>query len=66
MSEPTRDIKKIAGALGLLVIQRIRRVWCWLRGYHVHTNGWSSFRYDQDGICRDCGKVGSGISGEGE
>lgn len=39
-----------------------RRRRCWLRGYHVRDFwGVSKFRYDQPGMCCDCGKVGSGI-----
>ena len=40
----------------------IRRLLCWLRGYHVaDAAGISKFRFDCLGVCRDCGKVGSGI-----
>jgi hypothetical protein len=47
--------------LRALLIQRLRRVRCWLRGYHVgDAEGRYKFRYDVHGMCHDCGKVGSG------
>lgn len=43
----------------------IKRVRCWLRGYHVgdaaHTY---KFRYDASGVCHDCGAVGTGKQAE--
>ena len=44
------------------VWQQYRRIWCWLRGYHVgDAEGRYKFRYDVHGMCHDCGKVGSGL-----
>lgn len=41
--------------------QRLRRIRCWCRGYHVgDPNGRYKFRYDVSGTCLDCGKVGTG------
>lgn len=48
-------------------IQRLYRVRCWFRGYHVRSSLHQfPFRYDCPGVCYDCGTVGSGISGDGE
>lgn len=58
-------------------MQRLHRIRCWLRGYHVYNKAFEDnagreisrqypFRYDVDGMCADCGKVGSGIMPEGE
>lgn len=46
------------------IMQRIRRIRCWFRGYHVGDPAAHiqyKFRYDVDGMCWDCGKVGSGL-----
>jgi hypothetical protein len=40
---------------------RICRLRCWFRGYHVNSPTIGKFRYDVSGMCFDCGKVGSGI-----
>ena len=54
----------LSGALRtqMTFMQRIRRIRCWWRGYHVgepkHIQ--YKFRYDVSGMCHDCGKVGSG------
>lgn len=50
----------------MTIKQRINRIWCWWRYYHRKTPAIGRFRYDQPGICCDCGKVGNGIRGEGE
>ncbi len=50
----------------MTIIQRIRRIRCWLRGYHRNTPEIGRFRYDMPGICYDCGVVGSGVEQEGE
>jgi hypothetical protein len=43
--------------------QRIARIKCWWRGYHVADETHvAKFRYDVSGMCHDCGKVGDGIT----
>jgi len=45
----------------MTLIQRIRRIRCWWRDYHVgDPAGLYKFRYDVSGICHDCGQVGNG------
>ena len=45
----------------MTVMQRIKRIRCWFRYYHIHDpGGVYKFRYDVSGMCWDCGKVGSG------
>lgn len=47
--------------------QRLARIRCCLRGYHVVSpDHVAKFRYDVDGFCFDCGKVGSGYHEPGE
>jgi hypothetical protein len=47
--------------------QRLRRIRCWFRGYHVEDPSHiGKFRYDVSGMCFDCGKVGTGWHEEGE
>ena len=45
-------------------MQRLRRIRCWLRGYHRNSPTIGKFRYDCNGMCCDCGVVGTGISDE--
>lgn len=41
--------------------QRLLRIRCWWRNYHVFdSSNVAKFRYDVDGMCNDCGKVGTG------
>lgn len=47
-------------------MQRLRRIRCWWRYYHRKTPDIGRVRYDQPGICCDCGKVGDGIELDGE
>ena len=54
------------GGLSQAPDNRARRVWCWWRYYHRKTPEIGRFRYDQDGICCDCGVVRTGIIGDGE
>lgn len=50
-----------AAALVANIMQRIRRIRCWWRGYHIgDQTRIYKFRYDVSGMCYDCGKVGSG------
>jgi len=51
---------------GPTLVQRIKRIRCWWRGYHVGKPKYIDykFRYDVHGICWDCGRVGTGISSE--
>lgn len=44
----------------MTIKQRWRRLWCWMRGYHVYGRA-GKFRYDVSGVCSDCGPVGTGI-----
>jgi hypothetical protein len=51
----------------MTLMQHIRRIRCWWRGYHVcNPNYAGKFRYDVSGMCDDCGKVGTGKMPEGE
>lgn len=46
--------------LPVTLIQRIYRIRCWWRDYHCDTPDIGRFRYDVDGNCCYCGKVGTG------
>jgi len=48
--------------LRVKIVQFIKRIRCWFRGYHVGPPAHIQykFRYDVSGMCWDCGKVGSG------
>ena len=47
--------------LSVRIMQKLRRIRCWFRGYHVgDAEGRYKFRYDVHGMCHDCGKVGTG------
>lgn len=49
------------------ITQRLKRIRCWFRGYHVYdASGVGKFRFDVDGMCFDCGKVGTGTHEPGE
>lgn len=49
----------------MTILQCLKRIRCWLRGYHVvDAAGVAKFRFDCDGICHDCGTVGSEIASE--
>jgi hypothetical protein len=41
--------------------ERLYRIRCWWRYYHCNTPTIGKFRYDVDGTCCYCGKVGTGI-----
>jgi hypothetical protein len=44
-----------------VVMLRLKRARCATRYHHVaDASGVAKFRYDQSGICHDCGKVNSG------
>jgi hypothetical protein len=49
----------------VVLMPSIKRINCWMRGYHIiDAAGVAKFRFDCDGICHDCGKVGSSIQNE--
>jgi hypothetical protein len=47
--------------LATSLLQSVKRIRCWWRGWHVHdASHVGKFRYDVSGMCYDCGKVGTG------
>ena len=52
----------IKGLNFMTVLQRIRRIRCWWRYYHVgDASHIYKFRYDVSGVCHDCGRVSGSV-----